>query len=727
MPEDGRPALPDLAAIAGFAEPSAMAVAVLEGPARRLRYLNPAGLAAIGRDATALLGRPLAEALPALGPESHAILERVRRSGAPQRLAGLALPLGADPARRWDIELSALRGACGGIAGVLALLREAPAEQAARATLDALFRHIPEGLILAAAPDVRLTRVSEHALRLVGRDAAEVLGQAAALHPATWQVYHADGTTLARPEELPLTRAVQRGETARHETWVLRRRDGTPLPILCSAGPIREGDGPVQGGILCFRDVTDLHRTEAALATQEARYRALVEAGALAVWIAAPDGSLRDAARWSWLTGQSTSAAGGLGWLEAVHPQDRDRVAARWRDAIEAGAAFEAEYRIHTPQGWRWTAARAVPRRDAAGRILEWVGANTDIEARTLAQAALRASEERFRTLAEAMPHLVWQSDATGRPDYLNGRWRAVTGLGLAAVAEGGWLAALHPEDAAQRRPGWMAALAEGTDYDADARIRTAAGSYRWNRLRAAPVRDAEGRILHWVGTCTDVDARHQAEERLREALAAQDRLLREAEHRIRNSLQLVAALLRLQAARMPEAAAREALEAATARVQAVAEAHRALQRSPDLRSVRLSDMLRELAAGASVQHPGSDIRIAAPDSLALDAERAIPLALVLADLVAEAVRRRRPLGLGHPVWLEAAAEAGRLAVSVADGVIGLPEDSPAGRLDETVIRALARQIGAEIRRESRDGGGTRVTLHLALEQVAGGRDGPRV
>ena len=229
------------------------------------------------------------------------------------------------------------------------------------------------------------------------------------------------------------------------------------------------------------------------------------------------------------------------------------------------------------------------------------------------------------------------------------------------------------------------------------------------------------GTIRHWVGTCTDVDERHQAEDALREAVAARERLLREAEHRIKNSLQLVAGLLRLQAGRVEEPAAREALEAATARVQAVAEAHRALQMSPDLRSVRLADMLRELAAGASVQQPGNDIRIEAPEELTLDAERAIPLALILSELVADALRHERAEGAAHPVRLEAGVEAGRLVVSVADGGIGLPSGSSAGRLGATVIRALAKQIGAELATESAPGSGTRVTLRLGLETAGPG------
>ncbi|WP_158292143.1 PAS domain-containing sensor histidine kinase [Paracraurococcus ruber] len=722
MPDDGRPALPDLDCIRHFAAVSPMAVAVLHGPSQRIGYANPTFLAAAGLTEAALLGRSLAEVFPDLPRRHRAILERVRRGGT-ARAEAVALPPGGDPPRLWDAEMSAMRGADGRPAGVLLLLHEVTAAraalraaEAARATLDALFRHIPEGLILASAPDVRLTRVSDHALGLVGRAAAEVLDQEAALHPATWQVLQADGTTPARAEDLPLTRAVRQGETVQQETWVLRRRDGGLVPILCSAGPIRDEAGAVQGGILAFRDVTALRAAEDALALQESRYRALVEAGALAVWIATPAGALQDSASWTALTGQAPAEAGGMGWLKAIHPEDRERARAAWRDAILGGRPYEVEYRIRTPEGWRWTAARAVPRRDARGLILEWVGTNTDIEARRQAEHGLRASEARFRTLAEAMPHLVWQTDADGHVEYVNRRFRDLTGLDAGDIALEGWKAALHAEDRAALRPGWQRALAAGAEYDVDARIRTATGGTRWHRVRAAPVRDARGRIRHWVGTCTDTEERHQAQARLEEALAAQERLVREADHRIKNSLQLVAALLRLQSGRAGDSTTRAALEAATLRVQAVAEAHRALQRSPDLRSVRLSDMLRELAAGATVQHPGADLRTTAPDGLTLDAERAIPLALILSELVAEALRQEPGDGPGPVVRLDARVEDGRLTVSVADGAVGVSAASPAGLLGATVVRALVRQIGAELERGPAPDGGMQAVLRLGLE-----------
>lgn len=705
----GERSVPDIDAIRAFAEASPAAIAVLAGPDHRLLYGNPAFLRVTGRVS---LGRPVAESVPAL---LGVPLDRIWVGGQAWQAEACELALGSPavgPDRRWDVEASVLRRRDGRIQGILLQLRDvtevhrrlAKAEAAA-AVLDAVFEHAPLGLAVATGPDAKVIRVSRHGR---GRAPVELLAGTAPPRLHGWEVLHHDGETPARTEELPLRRVLRRGEPVPRQQWVLRRRDGEARRVHCSATPVRDGTGRIAAGLLAWDDPSTF------ASGTDARYRSLVENGALAVWTAAADGAVVSIGGWAALTGQSPAEVVGWGWLDAVHPEDRALVRDRWTRAIASGRAYEAEYRLRGPNGEsRWTAARAAPLRDAGGAILEWLGVNTDIDDRKQAERGLRDSEARFRTLAEAIPHLVWQTDAMGEPDYVNSRWRSVTGLDLIGLRGGGWRAALHPEDRPVLSAAWARALAEGGDYDAEARIRQADGSYRWYRLKAAPVRNAMGTIRHWVGTCTDVEQHHSAEAQLRETLVAREGLAREADHRIKNSLQLVAALLRLQAGRVTGAGAREALETATARVQAVAEAHRALQLSPDFQSIRLADMLRELATGAAAQHPAADIRIDAEEELSLDAERAIPLALILSELVGNALRHARP-GAG-PVHLAARLDDGAILAEVVDSGPTLAHEG-AGSLGDTVIRGLARQIAAQVTTEAAADGRTRVCLRLTPE-----------
>jgi two-component sensor histidine kinase len=238
--------------------------------------------------------------------------------------------------------------------------------------------------------------------------------------------------------------------------------------------------------------------------------------------------------------------------------------------------------------------------------------------------------------------------------------------------------------------------------------------------IETTPLRDGAA-VTGLLVQLRDVSAQRRAEAALQEALAAQQAIAREAEHRIKNSLQLVASLLRLQLAHVAEPAGRAAVEAATARVQAVAEAHRALQRSPDLRRVRLSDLLDELAAGTAVQHPGTDLRTEAAEGLTLDAERAIPLALVLAELVEGAVRRATAPA-SEPMRLAARGEGGAVLLELTDAG-GAAEQGEAPGLGEKVVRALTRQIGAVLETERLPCGRRRTALALPLEPAKPARD----
>lgn len=131
--------------------------------------------------------------------------------------------------------------------------------------LDALMEYIPEGITIADAPDVTIRRVSQYGQQLTGRSPEVIEGIPAIEHPEKWQILHTDGITLSTPEELPLTRAVKQGEVVTDEEWVIQRPDGQKINILCNAGPIRNHDGQITGGVIAWRDITDRKQAEEIL------------------------------------------------------------------------------------------------------------------------------------------------------------------------------------------------------------------------------------------------------------------------------------------------------------------------------------------------------------------------------------------------------------------------------------------------------------------------------
>jgi PAS domain S-box-containing protein len=128
------------------------------------------------------------------------------------------------------------------------------------------------------------------------------------------------------------------------------------------------------------------------------------------------------------------------------------------------------------------------------------------------------APGDEFRTIAEAMPHLVWTARADGTIDFFNRRWIEYTGVDLAEFAQRGKVVGVvHPNERAATIASWKGALAAGASYEQEYRLRCARdGSYRWFLSRAVPVRDDSGRIVRWIGTATDIDDRQRASESLR-------------------------------------------------------------------------------------------------------------------------------------------------------------------------------------------------------------------
>src|SRR5271155_1821320 len=132
-------------------------------------------------------------------------------------------------------------------------------------------------------------------------------------------------------------------------------------------------------------------------------------------------------------------------------------------------------------------------------------------------EEALRESEQRWRSLTEALPQLVWGAGPDGACDYFSTQWTTYTGIPESELLGWAWMEALHPDDREPTRQFWRESVAGRQPYDVEYRIRRSDGTYGWFKTRGTPIRDTEGRIVKWFGTCTDITDRKRAEQELRE------------------------------------------------------------------------------------------------------------------------------------------------------------------------------------------------------------------
>jgi PAS domain S-box-containing protein len=133
-------------------------------------------------------------------------------------------------------------------------------------------------------------------------------------------------------------------------------------------------------------------------------------------------------------------------------------------------------------------------------------------------QEVERASIQRYRNLADAIPNIVWTARADGTLDYFNQRWYDFTGLSEADSKRDGWQAVLHEDDLARDMREWEEARRTGIPVKIESRLRQYDGSYRWHMIQALPEIDEHGAIIAWLGTCTDIDDRIRTEQELQAA-----------------------------------------------------------------------------------------------------------------------------------------------------------------------------------------------------------------
>jgi PAS domain S-box-containing protein len=265
-------------------------------------------------------------------------------------------------------------------------------------------------------------------------------------------------------------------------------------------------------------DASERSRSEARLRESEERLRLVMESSGLGVWeYDATTGRTHRSPRHDEIFGYTEPLAD---WSHErfqshVHPDDRQRVDNGFRRALTQTDDWDVEFRIvraDGSQGWAQLAARAHQGDD--GRIERLLGTIADITERKTAADAVVETAAKFETLAQTLPNMIWTSMPDGRMEWLNDRVSEYCGLPDEALTPEGW-SPVHPDDLATATTRWREALASGTPYVAEYRIRRHDGMFRWHITRAIPIRGSNGAIIRWIGSSADIQDQKSSEESL--------------------------------------------------------------------------------------------------------------------------------------------------------------------------------------------------------------------
>ncbi|MBN2198668.1 MAG: PAS domain S-box protein [Candidatus Aminicenantes bacterium] len=486
-------------------------------------------------------------------------------------------------------------------------------------------------------------------------------------------------------------------------------KDGRTL--YCDARPtVLPGRGREGAFYAIINDITAYHEAEERRRTAHERLQALLSSTSAVFFTCEPSGgfgAIYVSDNVAEMTGyEPESFLKNPRFRESrIHPQDREKVLAEWR-GILTRKSLAVEFRFRRRDGgvlWVREDMRLIE--DERGRPREIAGFWADITDRRAAEDSLRRSEMIHRHLFEQSNDPVLLIGLNGR--LIGANQKAADMLGyrkdeLAGVHFRDTIAPPEHPDAEDK----FKALIEGRTvphYFRTARRKD--GKEFPVEINVSLVRDPGGRPLFIQSIVRDITERVKAEEAIRSALKEKDILLREIHHRVKNNMQIIVSLLRLQSRQIKEEALKEMFRISQARIQSMALIHEKLYQSRDLAGIDFGAYVEVLTAylrsssGTDASRIGMEVRI---DDVRLDINRAIPCGLIINELVTNALKYAfpRPGGAARIRIAMSQGKNKRFSLTVSDNGVGLPESVSLERpetLGLQIVTDLVRQLDGRL------------------------------
>jgi PAS domain S-box-containing protein len=590
--------------------------------------------------------------------------------------------------------------------------RELAAEQE---RLRITLASIGDGVISTDA-EGRVTYLNGVAEALTGWTQAEAAGRPL---PELFHIVHEQ---TRQPAENPALKALREGVIvglANHT--VLIAKDGTERPIDDSAAPMLNESGAPVGAVLVFRDVTERRRAEVA----QARLASIIESSQDAILTKTLDGIIR-----TWNSGaerifQYTAQEVVGRPITLLIPPERLSEEREILARLARGERIEHYETVRVAKDGRrlHISLTISPLRDTEGGIIGASKIARDVTERKRAEEALRASEQRLRTLNAHAPVGIFLTDKEGNCLLVNELWCAISGLSPEEAQGKGWVRAIHPDDRERVLLEWNAAVEAGQLFVSEYRFLTPQGKVTWVEGNAIGIRDEAGQVSEYLGTLMDITERRETVEALKEADRRKDEFLAILAHELRNPL----APLRngLQAMRLAPsdlqviARARDMMDRQLSHmvrlIDDLLDVSRISRNKLELRRSRvlLEDVVNSAVETArpALDAAGHELTVSLPPQpILLDADLT-RLAQVFGNLLNNSSKYTER---GGHIWLTAVREGDQVVVAVRDTGIGIPAS------DLPSIFGMFSQVDRSIER-STGGLGIGLALVKGLVEMHGG------
>lgn len=671
----------------------------------RVTDLNPVAESLTGWNSNEAIGLPLTQVLRIVNESTRQPIEnpslRALREGG---MADQALLIAKDGTERpIDDSTAPIQDEQGHVAGAVLVFRDISerkqAETALRYQLD-LTKAITDNAstaIFMMDPEGRCTFMNPAAEAMTGFIFEEVNRHL--LHDLIHH-HHLDGRPYPLPE-CPIGRALpEKFDLVGHEDMFIRK-SGALFPVLCHTRLIYR-DGVAAGMIIEARDITQEKKAEAALRESEAHFRNMADNAPTMLRVMDPFASTTYLSkRWYEFTGGTPERDLGFGWLESVHPDDRQQTQDSLLKASEQDAPFSIDYRLRRHDGaYRWVTSAGLPRLDEAGEFQGYVGTVTDVHESRLADEVLRENEQRFRLLVEQIKdYAIFMTDPRGRATSWNEGVKRVLGFEEAEFIGQDIVSTIFtPEDvrrgAAQAELDEAAATGSASD---DRWMRRKDGSRFWAAGVTTGLHDDKGELLGFMKVMRDQTERKRLEDELRQIaakLSEADRrkteFLATLGHELRNPLAPIRTGLEVIKMRKDDPAALEEICNMMERqirqivrlIDDLLDISRITQGKLELQIQQI--VLAEVAQSAAeatrpfIDQVGHELTVTLPPQPILLNADPNRLAQVFSNLLNNAAKYT-PAGGGH-IWLTAEPQGSdAVMVIVKDNGIGIPVEMQEG------------------------------------------------
>lgn len=498
------------------------------------------------------------------------------------------------------------------------------------------------------------------------------------------------------------------------DEFKIQRKDGTKVMVGISTHPVKIKDRTLVLGIA--RDITERKRAEEALKESEEKFRMLAEKSPNMIFINKKGRIVYANQKCEEVMGYRREEfySPDFNFFSLIAPESIGIIKANFQKHMKEEEVSPYEYSLLTKTGKRIDAI-ITPKLISYGGESAILGIITDITERKQVEEALKKSEEKYRHLVENTNEVLYSTDEKGIITYISPVAKTLSGYDPSEIIGKNFVQFVFKEDVELVQEQFKRNIM-GRPEPNESRIVTKSGDIKWIRTSGRPI-FLNDRLLGIQGVISDITDQKRVEEEIKASLKEKEAMMREIHHRVKNNLQIVSSLIRLQARSIKSKKLRETFEIAQNRIKSMALIHEVLYLSENLDKINFSDYIRRITNHlfAMFSRKAKKIQMELDvGEFYLDIDKAIPCGLIINELVSNAFKHAFPDGKHGKIQVLLDNKLDRYTIVVKDTGIGIPDDVDTrntGTLGLQLVHDLVHQIEGAYEMRCDDGTFIKITF----------------